>query len=218
MGLPTTYTQEFKRFPEFFNKIRDAQAPDKFTQQLLKDWGYKSHNHRAFIPILKSLGFLTADGSPTRRYHDYRNHSASRQIMGDAIKESYSDIFLIKEKPTTADRPLIEGKFKSFHNASDTVASLMSKTFFSLLDLADLDQSNNTPQSPNNNTQDVAYNNADNSNHLETKPRPHSVVGLHYNIQIHLPATKDVEVYNAIFKSLKDHLLEQEKGYSRFLL
>ena len=32
--------------------------------------------------------------------------------------------------------------------------------------------------------------------------------GLHYNIQIHLPATKDVEVYNAIFKSLREHLLE----------
>jgi hypothetical protein len=25
--------------------------------------------------------------------------------------------------------------------------------------------------------------------------------------QIHLPATKDVEVFNAIFKSLKEHLL-----------
>ena len=35
-----------------------------------------------------------------------------------------------------------------------------------------------------------------------------SKVGLHYNIQIHLPATKDVEVYNAIFKSLKDHLID----------
>ena len=31
---------------------------------------------------------------------------------------------------------------------------------------------------------------------------------LHYNIQIHLPATKDIEVYNAIFRSLKEHLLE----------
>jgi hypothetical protein len=28
----------------------------------------------------------------------------------------------------------------------------------------------------------------------------------HYNIQIHLPATTDVTVYNAIFKSLKEHL------------
>ena len=32
--------------------------------------------------------------------------------------------------------------------------------------------------------------------------------GLRYNIKVHLPATKDVEVYNAIFKSLKEHLLE----------
>jgi hypothetical protein len=35
------------------------------------------------------------------------------------------------------------------------------------------------------------------------------VSGLHYNIQIHLPATKDIEVYNSIFKSLKEHLFEE---------
>ena len=39
-------------------------------------------------------------------------------------------------------------------------------------------------------------------------PKPKGSLGLHYNIQVHLPATKDVEVYNAIFKSLKNHLLE----------
>lgn len=36
-------------------------------------------------------------------------------------------------------------------------------------------------------------------------PTP-QISGLHYNIQIHLPATKDAEVYNAIFKSLREHL------------
>jgi hypothetical protein len=39
-------------------------------------------------------------------------------------------------------------------------------------------------------------------------PRASPALGLHYNIQIHLPATKDVEVYNAIFKSLRNHLIE----------
>ncbi|HET9768488.1 MAG TPA: hypothetical protein VFS60_16695, partial [Thermoanaerobaculia bacterium] len=28
----------------------------------------------------------------------------------------------------------------------------------------------------------------------------------HYNIQIHLPVTTDISVYNAIFKSLKENL------------
>lgn len=32
-------------------------------------------------------------------------------------------------------------------------------------------------------------------------------LGLHYNIQIHLPETTNMAVYDAIFQSLKKHLL-----------
>lgn len=205
MGLPSTYTQEFKRLGELFSKIRDAQAPGKFINQTLIDWGFKSNNHRPFIPVLRALGFLTADGTPTQRYLDYRNHSASKSIMGEALKESYSDIFLIKEKPTQADKPLIEGKFKSFHNTSDVVAGLMTKTFFALLDLADL---NGLPTANVNQTGQTAEEIEDEKPLIGKRIKSQSNFGLHYNIQIHLPATKDVEVYNAIFKSLKDHLIE----------
>lgn len=206
MALPSTYTQETKRLSEFFSKIRDAQAPGKFTNQLLMDWGYKSNNHRAFIPLLKALGFLTPESVPTQRYHDYRNHSASKSIMGDAIKEAYSDIFLIKEKPGASDKPLIEGKFKSYHNASDTVAGLMSKTFYALLDLADIQSDRKFENAKVSENKERAPIEID-SIPIEKPTRSHSNFGLHYNIQIHLPATKDVEVYNAIFKSLKDHLI-----------
>jgi hypothetical protein len=204
MGLPTTYTQEFKRIEELFSKIRDAQAPGKFTNQILVDWGFKSKNHRAFIPLLKALGFLTADGSPTQRYLEYRSHSASKAIMGEAIRDAYSDIFLIKERPTAVDKSLIEGKFKSFHNASDTVAGLMAKTFFALLDLADLNETSTTTSIPKE--QETEENEEKPNGGKRSKSQGN--YELHYNIQIHLPATKDVEVYNAIFKSLKDHLIE----------
>ncbi|WP_028786993.1 DUF5343 domain-containing protein [Terrimonas ferruginea] len=208
MALPSTYTQEHKRFAEFFGKIRDAQAPDKFTNQLLLDWGYKSNNHRPFIPILKALGFLTPDGSPTQRYKDYRNHSASKSVMGDALKEAYSDIFLIKEKPSPSDRALIEGKFKSYHNTSDVVANLMTKTFYALLDLAELDSDKKSgTQRPSTNKETEPDETGIQNQNLY-KNGSNLNLGLHYNIQIHLPATKDLEVYNAIFKSLKDHLLE----------
>lgn len=205
MALPSTYTQEFKRLGEFFGKIRDAQAPTRFTTQLLLDWGYKSKNHRAFIPLLKALGFISADAVPTQKYHDYRNHSASKSIMGEAIKDAYSDIFLIKEKPSSADKALIEGKFKSYHNASDTVAGLMSKTFFALLDLAEI---NSDPQADVDNTFRKDENPQPEVNVQDRKIPIKTNFGLHYNIQIHLPATKDVEVYNAIFKSLKEHIIE----------
>jgi hypothetical protein len=38
---------------------------------------------------------------------------------------------------------------------------------------------------------------------------PHQAIpNLRYNIEIHLPATNEIEVYNSIFKSLKEHLLD----------
>jgi hypothetical protein len=208
MGLPTSYTQAYGSFDEFFSRIRDAQAPDKFILQILKDWGYKSNNHRPFIPLLKSLGFLSSDGTPTQRYHDYRSHAKSKEVMGNALKEAYSDIFLIKAHPTTKDKELIQGKFKSYHNVSDNVAKLHTNTFYALLKLADLEASNvEKPASKKAPVKQDLPRPAE-QKHDTTSDLLTTKVGLHYNIQIHLPATKDVEVYNAIFKSLKEHLID----------
>ena len=205
MALINAYVLPTNRIPDLFGKIRDGQAPERFTHQLLKDWGFKSTNDRAFIPLLKELGFLTVDGKPTSIYHDYRDHSRSKQVMAQALRDAYSDIFLIKEHPTTSDKIAVEGKFKSFHNASDNVAGLMAKTFFGLLALADLSARKSSTTSPTN-KKDAAQE--------EPVPQLQEVktwgqTGLHYNIQIHLPATKDVEVYNAIFKSLREHLFNE---------
>jgi hypothetical protein len=205
MGLSGSYVLATNRIPDIFNRIRDGQAPERFSNQLLKDWGFTSTNDRAFIPLLKGLGFLSSDGIPTPRYNEYRDHSRSQQVLAEALRESYGDIFLIKEHPTAADKKAIEGKFKSFHNTSDRGAGLMTKTFLGLLNLADLTKktiSSSTSKQIDKKTE-------------VKEPVPHSVPvqheisGLHYNIQIHLPASKDIEVYNSIFKSLKEHLFEK---------
>ena len=204
MGLTNVYTQVYGQLPEFFNKIREGQAPQQFTQQLLKDLGFKSTNHRALIPLLKALGFLSPDGIPTSRYHNYRDYSKSKTVMGVSIKEAYQDIFLIKSNPTKADKNIVEGKFKSYHNTNDRLAQLMSNTFFALLELADLEGVEETQSVKKEEQQKDDKNaNCDKDKGFTQAP------GLHYNIQIHLPATKDIEVYNAIFKSLKEHLFEK---------
>jgi hypothetical protein len=123
--------------------------------------------------------------------------------MADAVKEAYGDLFTIKAKPTTADRDLIEGKFKSSHNASPNTAKLMAATFFALLELADLSAAPVVTE-----TKTVPKGIPAPKETEEAMPKGHSRPSLHYNIQIHLPATKDIEVFNAIFKSLKEHLLD----------
>lgn len=205
MPLTNAYVLPTNRIPDLFAKIRDGQAPERFTHQLLKDWGFKSTNDRAFVPLLKALGFLTADGKPTQRYHDYRDHSRSKHVMAQALRDAYSDIFLIKEHPTAADKKAVEGKFKSFHNASDNVAGIMAKTFFALLALADLTAKTSKVLVETETDAGTSNGGSFNAETGKLPGRP----GLHYNIQIHLPATKDVEVYNAIFKSLREHLFNE---------
>jgi hypothetical protein len=204
MGLTASYVLATNRLQDIFTKIRDGQAPERLSQQLLKDWGFTSSNDKAFIPLLKSLGFLTADGQPTQRYTDYRDHSRSKRIMAEALRNAYSDLFLIKEHPSNGDKDAIEGKFKSFHNASENVAGLMTKTFYALLALADMSADTGSSAA-----REIAHKQT--SEALATPVTSQVIKGgasLHYNIQIHLPATKDVEVYNAIFKSLREHLVE----------
>jgi hypothetical protein len=205
MTLTNAYVQVYGQFPQFFDAISRGQAPERFTVQHLKDLGFASSNHRGLIPLLKELGFLTADGAPTTRYHDYRNRARSRQVMGSALKEAYADLFVIRAKPTEDDRGLIEGKFKSAHNVTDRVAKLMANTFFALLDLADLAAPMEEPLQPDRAEETPPA--APPTDEVFPVRRAPST-SLHYNIQIHLPATKDLEVYNAIFKSLKEHLLD----------
>jgi hypothetical protein len=205
MALSNAYVQVYGQMPEFFRRIAEGQAPEKFNREYVKDLGFKSSSFYAVIPLLKSLGFLSPDGTPTNRYHEYRNTAQSKAVMAQALREAYSDLFTIKEKPTEADRQLIEGKFRSVHNATQVTSRLMASTFFALLELADLSAriDGSAGKQAAEQLQTAIPPTGERTGSGEK-----SRATLHYNIQIHLPATKDVEVFNAIFKSLRGHLLD----------
>lgn len=207
--LTTRYMQSTKNLPAIFQKIVDGTAPAKFTTAHLKSLGFKSSNDYGVIGLLKDLGFLTPEGTPTQRYHDYRDKSRSKSVMADALRDAYGDLFHINEKPSSADKAAIEGKFKTTHNATDRVALEQGKTFFVLLGLADLGSTADkapVKNDPNSTTKDPPP--AEKKKEKFEHNGVPSIAGLRYNIEVHLPATKDVEVFNAIFKSLKEHLLE----------
>jgi hypothetical protein len=211
MALGRSYVVSYKRIPKLLEAIQAGQAPESLTHDLLRDMGLRSSNDRAMIPLLKSLDFLSQDGRPTSRYHRYRDRAEAPRVMAEALQETYADLFLIKSRPTEDDRKSFEGKFKSTHNVSDNLAELMTYTFFTLLGVADLDATDSQIQEEGSIDDDaeegpspVAIGAAD---EVSNGPRRGSA-RLHYNIQVHLPATKDVEVFNAIFKSLREHLID----------
>lgn len=207
--LTKRYLASTKNLGPILDKIVEGLAPDKFNAEHLKALGFTSSNDRGIIPLLKDLNFLTADGAPTPRYHTYRDRSRSKRVLGESLRETYSDIFRIREVPTAADRPSIEGLFKSKHNSSDRIAQLQAMTFMALLAKADVtspgESASDSGSEPHPNAQSPV---GAELVHIPTKATTSTLTTeLHYTIQIHLPATKDIEVFNAIFKSLRENLL-----------
>ena len=201
--LTRRYMSSIKNLAAILSKIVSGTAPSKFTTAHLKGIGFPSSNDRAIIPLLKDLGFLSQDGVPTQRYHEYRNPASSKTVLGEALRDAYEDLFHHNANPTKNDRDAIIGTFKTVNNVSDRIAELQAMTFFALLDKADLGQpTRSKPRIPAGETQQGEKGSAG------SVTPPLKSLQLRYNIEVHLPATKDVEVYNAIFKALKENLGE----------
>lgn len=202
MSLINRPTQIHQQMSKFFAAIREGTAPDKFSPQYLVDIGFGGSNYRVLIPLLKDLGFLTTDGVPTEVYRNYLDSSQSRAVLGKSVRSAYSDLFTIAKKPSKADREKIAGKFKSTFNLSDLQAERNANTFLALIELSDLpNDSTSEPETAPKLPPIVET--------LEKVNQPNGrLIGLKYDIAIHLPATKDIEVYNAIFKALKEHLID----------
>jgi len=213
MALLNQSVQVYGQIPKFLETLRAGTAPASFTRQFLKDIDFKSSNHHQFIPLLKGLGFLTESGTPTERYKQFLDNSRWKKVLAEAVREAYGDIFVIKARPTNSDLQTIQGKFKSTYNLSDIAADRAARTFLALLNLSDFD----TLYGMGKNSQAEAAAGAP-TPQPEPEPKQKTVsvrvpetgtsVGLHYNIQIHLPATKDIEIYNSIFKSLREHIID----------
>jgi len=83
---------------QILNKIKTAQTPPIFSQDFLKTvLGFSSGSAMAFIPLLKKIGFLGSDGSPTEIYKRFRNAQESKYAMAEAIKIGYKDLFIRSE-------------------------------------------------------------------------------------------------------------------------
>jgi hypothetical protein len=166
------------------------------------------------IGILKELGFLNADGVPQARYFEFLDRSRSKQVLAEAIKEAYSDLFAVNKKANELTSEEVTNKLRTLYagKKSDGVIGRIASTFTALCEYADF----SVPESKQAQLQTAAHVVQAPQNHLkhEVKEKPAqakssgglAMDSLQYHINIVLPESRDQAVYDAIFKSLKEHL------------
>jgi len=211
MALPEQYLITTKNLDAFLNSLLNAQAPAKFTLKFLDQLEFKSTNDRLFIGMLKFLGFIDGLGVPQERYFKFLDQTQSKYVLAEAIKEAYSDLFTVNVKANEMAVSEVKNKLKTLTQGtkSEAVIGFMANTFTALCKYSDFSKQTSKEiiqsKQPESTSEEI--------HHTSEHKLTHELINkkitteMHYNIQIHLPETRDLTVYDAIFKSLKEHLL-----------
>ena len=209
MALPTSYLTTVKNLDSMLNAIRSAKAPTKFNNAFLESLEFKSSSDRLSIGLLKSLGFLDDGGRPTDRYFRYLDQTQSAKVMAEAIRAAYDDLFRVNINANTLSKQDVVNKFKTLSQGklSDSVLDKMAMTFTALVKHADFAAPAPTTEPKPEPPKSPPGSEGEPEDSTERDRRSLKLGGLVYNIQIVLPESRDQAVYDALFQSLRRHLL-----------
>ena len=194
------------------NSILAARAPERFTNKFLEDLGFKSSNDRLITGVLKGMGFLNETGEPRQRYYDFLDQTQSKKVLAKGIQEAYEDLFSLRRDAQNMSQDEVKNKLKTLTQGQkgDRVIESMAKTFKTLCDYADWSEPENLvkEQKLEKDIEDTFESQQQSSsNQIPIIANKTNSLGLCYNIQIHLPETTNMAVYDAIFQSIKKHLM-----------
>jgi hypothetical protein len=199
---------------KLLEKIKEASVPPRFTQDFITTkLGFaKSGSTLAMIPFLKKIGFLGSDGLPTELYEKFRN--PNEKIAGvpiaKAMKIGYPDLYERNEYFHNLDKAglksfLIEATGIDAKNG--TLMSLLG-TIETLKSLANFENIEEVPESKVKVKKKDEYSEIPSS---DQSNKHNSGLNISYTINLNLPETSDPTVFDAIFRSLKEHILSDGK-------
>ncbi|MFZ5424421.1 MAG: DUF5343 domain-containing protein [Patescibacteria group bacterium] len=175
------------KIPAMLDKISKASTPKKFTYRFLASLGFASSNDRAFVNLLKELGFIDASGVPTGYYDELRNVISAKNVLAQRVKSLYDALFLIDSAIYDAPSDFIKNAISNVTGMNEENSLQATRTFLRLCSLSNFDYLPHVSES--------------NSNSTIKASKLDSVT---YNININLPETTNPQVYETILRILSE--------------
>jgi len=205
------YVNAYNGIPTLFEKIKQASVPPKFTVDFLGTaLDMKSSSYRALIPLLKKLGFIDPANVPTQHYRDFRDDERSGSVMAERLKEAYKSLFQANEYAWKLNKDELTAKLRNITGAAadDQYIPSVAGTFMALSKLAKWE--GGAPKKKEAVLENVGKGGNDQeSDRVGEEGLGNGQLRLSYTINLNLPATTEIEVFNAIFKSLRENLMRE---------
>lgn len=204
-GLPYTSSPGVLR--RVLEKIPTSEKPGIFNNDFLSTvMGATGGAARPIIPILKATGLLNQTGAPTELYAQFQTEAGRPAAALQALRNGFGEVFRRNQYAHRADEAALIDVIVAITGLpkKEAIVRYILTTFQALQDYAKLarEDAGNDEQGETSSSHDAA----------PPPPADPEIGGasrlqLAYNINVVLPETTNVEVYNAIFKSLKANLL-----------
>jgi hypothetical protein len=189
------------------DRVIELAKPDKFNHDYLENYvKITGGAARACIPIMKKMGFLNSDNTTTDLYGKFRTDGGRSLAAYTALQNAFPEIFRRSDYAHSVEDSKLRDIIVEITGlkTTDVVAKAIKGTFEVVKSYI---QSGFNPNSSENAVSGISEQEepAEIVNQAEA---PASKIGLSYNINVVIPETSDINVLNAIFRSIKENLLK----------
>lgn len=200
------YTSTPGSLKSVLDAIIKAEVPEKVTQDFISTvLGLRGGSAAQQLPVLKRLGLVSAEGTPTDRYRRFRSDTNRSQAALEALRAGYASIF---QKNTYAHK-LGDAELRDLVaeitglKKADPVVGYICGNFERLRSfITDKTVGGETTISPEASAGMVE---APSISSGQSSLPP---LGLNYVINLVLPHSNSIETYNLIFRSLRENIID----------
>lgn len=188
--------------------IQTAATPERVSQDFVKTiLQIRGGSGDQITSFLKKVGFANVDGTPSEIYKKFRNPATTGRAAAEALKFGYAPLYVRNEymhKLTDEELRGLIIEETGQGNDSNVVALVLAA-------IKAIKKFANWSQAPANDEESEKVTLPSTTVIQASAPHSEKDLGLNlaYTINLNLPATSDIAVFNAIFKSLKENLLNK---------
>ncbi len=212
-----SYTTVPGRIPDLLKKIRETSVPPKATNEWLRAVGFTSSNDRSLLRVLRQIGFIDATGAPQPAWREYRG-ADHRGVLGralvlgydmlyatypDAHSRSATDLGHVVSTKTSAGKQAVDKTVATFKN-------LAKEADFDGLPTGRLDQRGGDGGDADRDVEQGSGDEQEGSARVITRTLTKGGVTINVNVQLTIPETTDEKVFEAFFRAMRTHLIDQD--------
>jgi len=195
-----TYTSVPNTLRQFLKGVPSRGVPTKVNPVHLKSLGLKEVNDQSIIRVLKFVGLLNGDGSPSEGYKEFRDKTRGPVLLAKEIQRAYRELFETYPDAYAQTDENLRNFFTGKTSLGKKAISLIVGTFKVLCEFGDFSGVRTATGGMTSTTQTLLTGGSTSGSATVSGP------SIHINLQVHLPEAADPTTYDAIFAAINRHL------------